>query len=204
MSLREVAGLLCYYEGSAAAIVDEEGRCLGMLTAADCFRWVENGCPLATIDPTPTCPYKVPGAVRNGDKEAICILADGSCPFQKREPTTGGRYKEVCTWQRTEKLPFGRLPSYTVTDVVTVRPETPLCELILRLLGARDDLLIVVDENRRAMGGVCSKDVLAAIAGGMESELGDPGRSPERMAQPRMNPSRAEPDERITSAPGRA
>ncbi len=187
LSLREVARLLGCYEGSAAAVVDEQGRCLGMLTAADCFRWIEDGCPVTTIDPTPKCPYQVPGDLRNGKREAICILADGTCPFQKREPTTPGRSKEVCTWRHPEKLPFSRLPCYTTTDVVTVRPETPLPELIRRLLGARDDLLIVVDENRRPMGGVSAKDVLAALVGAMESESEDPGRSPVRVAQPLMN-----------------
>jgi CBS-domain-containing membrane protein len=43
MSLHAAAHLLNHARISGAPVVDEQGRCVGMLTSSDLMRWVENG-----------------------------------------------------------------------------------------------------------------------------------------------------------------
>ncbi len=43
MSLREAAGLLLREQISGAPVVDEQGRCIGMLSSSDFVRWAEQG-----------------------------------------------------------------------------------------------------------------------------------------------------------------
>jgi CBS domain-containing protein len=81
----------------------------------------------------------------------------------------------VCLRQGTEESPFGTMPPYMTTDVVTVRPQTPLPELMRRMIDSRLDRLVVVDEHQRPRGIVSATDILAAIANAGELALGDSG-----------------------------
>ena len=45
----EAAHLLHRKRPHVAAVVDENGRCAGMLRAADVFRWIEADCPKAVV-----------------------------------------------------------------------------------------------------------------------------------------------------------
>jgi CBS-domain-containing membrane protein len=47
MSLKAAAHLLAQAEVSGAPVVDEEGRCVGVLSAADLVHWVDRGKPAA-------------------------------------------------------------------------------------------------------------------------------------------------------------
>jgi CBS domain-containing protein len=53
MSLRAAAHLLSRAGISGAPVVDDEGRCVGVLSTTDFMRWSEKGCPavLAAADP---------------------------------------------------------------------------------------------------------------------------------------------------------
>jgi hypothetical protein len=134
-----------------------------MLSPADVNRWIEAGCPEAVVSRALTCPYQVRGRLLTGDEAVICILADGCCPFQAVQPTTGDRYTELCTGQETEQLPFGAVPRYLMTDVVTIRPQLPVSELVRHIINTRADYLIVLDEFDRPIGMVSAKDVLNAV-----------------------------------------
>src|SRR5262249_51674612 len=117
MLVREAVCLFHGARGSEAPVVDEHGRCVGMLSPDDVIRWVEAGCPETVVGAVLTCRYEVRGRLLNGDEAVICTLADGSCPFQSVQPTTGGRHTDVCTRQWAERPPFGAVPHYMTTGV---------------------------------------------------------------------------------------
>jgi CBS-domain-containing membrane protein len=56
MSLRAAAHLLNHARISGAPVVDEQGRCVGVLTASDLMKWVEKGERASKrLFPTPSC-----------------------------------------------------------------------------------------------------------------------------------------------------
>ena len=166
MSVREAARLLHRARVSAAPVVDERGRCVGSLSAADVFRWALAGCPETVVDPVRTCPYQLRGRLLTGNEAVMCMLAHGSCPFQVVRPTTGGRHTDICMRPETEASPLGTVPRYMTTDVATVRLQTPLPELVRQLGDAHADRLIVLDEFDRPIGIVSAPDVLNAAVDG--------------------------------------
>jgi CBS-domain-containing membrane protein len=96
MPLRDAARLLRRADVSGAPVVDERGRCVGVLTAADFLRWAEDGCPGEADDPASACSYQTKGRLLTGEEAVICTLAEGSCPLQRMRPTTQGRHTAVC------------------------------------------------------------------------------------------------------------
>lgn len=164
MLVREAARLIQRSGATEAAVVDEQGRFVGLLSPADLFRWVEAGCPEAVVGLALSCPYQVRGRLLTGGDAVICILAHGSCPFQAERPTTAGRHQDVCVRQGTEPAPFGALTRYLTTEVVTVRPDAPLVEAGPRIIDARADRVVVLDESARPIGIVSALDVLKAVA----------------------------------------
>ena len=92
MSLREAARLLRRASVSGAPVVDEQGRCVGVLSAADFLRWAEDGCPAGGEAVTRTCCYQVDGRLLDGTEAVLCTLAEGACPLQGMRSTTGGRH----------------------------------------------------------------------------------------------------------------
>jgi CBS domain-containing protein len=164
MMVREAACLLHRTRASKAPVVDEQGRFVGTVTPADVFRWIDAGCPETAVDPERTCPYQVRGRLLTGKEAVICILAHGECPFQARQPTDGGRHTDLCTRLGTQRLPYGATPRYVTTGGLTVRPQTPLLQLIRQIVDARDDGLVVLDEFGRPVGIVSVRDVLNAAA----------------------------------------
>jgi CBS domain-containing protein len=156
----------------AAPVVDENGRCVGILTPTDVLRWVEAGRPEAVVGPVVTCPYQVCGRLFNGDEAVICTLAGGGCPFQTAQPTTGGRHTEICTRRGAESSPFGTLSCYMTKDVVTIRPSVPLRALVRQILDPRADHLVVLDELDRPIGLVSATEVLSAVAQQLTNEPG--------------------------------
>jgi hypothetical protein len=146
--------------------VDEHGCFVGMLSPADVFRWVEAGCSNAVVYPVAACPYQVRGRLLNGEEGVMCMLADGSCPFQTVRPVSGGRHLEVCIRPEVEKSPFGKPAPYMTTEVVTGRRQATLPELVRKIVDARADRLVVLDESDRPIGIVSATTVLNAVADG--------------------------------------
>jgi len=175
MLVRQAARLIHRAGATEAAVVDEDGRYVGMLSAADVFRWVEAGCPEAVLRPAGACPYQVRGRLLSGGEAVICILADGSCPYQLSYPGLGGRHTGVCMRPENADSPFGTVPCYMTTDLVTVRPETPLPELVRQIIDAQADRVFVLDAGERPIGMVSAKDVLNAVGSKLtENVLGTP------------------------------
>lgn len=175
MLLREASRILHQAGANEAAVVDEQGRCVGMLGPADILRWVETGRPETAVGSVQTCPYQARGQLLTRKEAVICTLADGSCPFQAVQPTTGGRHTELCMRQGGEESPFGTLPRYLTSDGVTVRTQTPFPDLMRRMFGCRINCLVVVDEHERPAGIVSAADILAGITNVGEFDMGSPG-----------------------------
>jgi predicted transcriptional regulator len=161
MLVKEAARLLRRAEATTAAVVDEQGRCVGMLLPADVVRWIDAGCPQAIVGPTLGCPYQVRGRLLTGGEAVICILAHESCPFQMVLPASGGGHTDVCTRQARDDSPFGTVPSYMTTDVITARRQTPFPELVRQIVDAHAGCIIVLDESDRPVGIVSAPDVLS-------------------------------------------
>jgi CBS domain-containing protein len=176
MLVREAARLIHQARATEAAVVDEQGRFVGLVSPADLLRWVEAGCPEAVVGPALTCPYQVRGRLLSGGEAVICILAHGSCPFQVERPTTAGRHQDVCVRQGAEPAPYGEETRYLTTEVVTVRPDAPLLGLGPRISDARADRVVVLDESGRPVGIVSALYVLKAVADATvhKSGPGDP------------------------------
>jgi CBS-domain-containing membrane protein len=170
MRVREAVCLAHRAHGSEAPVVDEHGRCVGLLSPEDVIRWVEAGCPEAVVGDVLTCPYQIRGRLFNNDEAVLCTVAHGSCPFQSEQPTTGGRHTDVCSRQGVELPPFGMLPQYMTSEVVTVRPQAPLMELVMEIVNAQTDRLVVLDEQDRPIGVVSAREVLKAV---VQSALAD-------------------------------
>jgi CBS domain-containing protein len=172
MSLQQAARVLRRAGVSGAPVVDGQGRCVGVLSAADFLRWAEEGCPAPGQGPTPTCPYQMNGRLLGGEEAVICTLGEGSCPLQAMRPATGGRHTAVCRqphgvlcdWQQTEDLPGGMVGRRMTADVVTAAPWTRLPELARMMVDAHIHRVPIVDERGRPVGIVTATDVVAALA----------------------------------------
>jgi predicted transcriptional regulator len=182
MLVREAARLLHRAAASEAPVVDERGRCVGILTPASVLRWIEAGCPEVVVGPALHCPYQIGGRLLTGREAVICILADGSCPFQELHPPLGGGHTAICTRKGTEPPPSCAVPPYMKTEIVTVRPHTSLPQLVRQIIDTGTDRVIVLDESDRPIGVVSATEVLSAVA----KELTD-----EPCQQLAMHPSRS-------------
>ncbi len=156
MSLRAAAHLLFQNQINGAPVVDADGRCIGVLCAADFVHWLEDGGHAADDVPLPACPYQVKGRLLTGEEAVMCMQAEGSCPLQKLRPTTGGRHTALCLlasgmhsdWQQVpENLPVSAVSRYMTADVVTVEPETPLAKMARMMIDAHIHRVFVVDES---------------------------------------------------------
>ena len=163
MLVREAARLFHRTRSQIAAVVDAEGRCVGMLRPSDVFQWIDAGCQEARVGGPVSCPYQVQDRLLNGDASLICTLSHGSCGFQSEIPTTGGRHTDVCMREETAHFPFGAIPGYMTKNLQTIKQRSTLVEMVLRLVNSRADGLIVLDESDRAAGVVSASDVLIAV-----------------------------------------
>jgi CBS domain-containing protein len=173
MPLRDAARLLHQAQVGGAPVIDEQGRCVGVLSAADFLRGSEQEGRRTEKVPVPACPYQVKGRLLTGEEAVICTLAEGNCPLQVMRPTTGGRHTALCTLlplnlkdqqQAIEDLPGDAVRRYMTADVVTVGPRTPLPKLARMMIDAHIHRIIVVDKKRRPLGIVSSTDLLAVLA----------------------------------------
>jgi CBS domain-containing protein len=171
--LRVAAELFFQRQIGEAAVVDADGRCVGMLSATDLIRWALGEAQGGAADvPSPACPYQVKGRLLTGDEAVICTRAPGSCPLQELRPMTGGRHTAVCLlrdelvseWHQVGGVPANTVRRYVTADVPTVGAEAPLSVLSRTMIKAHVHRLIVVDERHRPIGTVSYLDVLAALA----------------------------------------
>jgi CBS domain-containing protein len=159
---------------SAAPVVDEEGRCVGALSAADFVRWAEdNGPPRADASRALTCLYQKDDRRADGTEGTRCTRAGGSCPLQVEDVNLAGEACLFCLlphcilldWQQVvEGDPADEVGRYMTRDVVTVTPHTPLTRVARLMIDAHLHRVVVVDDAGRPTGIVTTTDVVAAVA----------------------------------------
>ncbi len=174
MTLREAAHQFCKEQISGAPVVDEAGRCVGVLSATDFLHWAEEGGEAAAADASlRACDYQRPGHEADGRSAVLCTLPEGACPAQVRRATDQGEEALFCQmphavfvdWQEAhEGLLGGEVGRYMTADPVTAAPETPLPDLARMMVDADVHRVIIVDAEGRPVGVVTSHDVVAAVA----------------------------------------
>jgi CBS domain-containing protein len=168
---RAAAELFIRRQIGEAAVVDADGRCVGMLSATDLLRWALPAAGGLEAVPPPACPYQVKGRLLTGENAVICMQAPGSCPRQEVRPTSGGRHIAVCQlregavsdWQEAAGGGHASTVGRYMTADCTVEAKAPLSALARAVVDAHGHRLIVVDEQHRPIGIVSCLNVLAAI-----------------------------------------
>lgn len=172
-TMAEAARLLRDACVTGAPVIDERGRCVGVLSATDFLRWAEDAFTQTAARPPRTCPYQTVGRLLTGEQAVICELAPGSCPLQSVRPTIGGGHTAVCLqptsilcdWQQVHDGPTeAGVRHYLTTDVVSAGTWVPLAELARMMVDAHVHRVVVLDVSNRPVGVVSATDVLAALA----------------------------------------
>jgi CBS domain-containing protein len=177
LPLRDAARLLLQNQIGGAPVVDEEGRCVGALTAVDFLRLAgaRNNLTRPASPPVPiTCPFWVKRREADGKEVAFCTLPPGVCAIQRRQVDDQGNETIFCSqphcvltdWQSVdvEKLPETEVRNYMTADCVTVPPTTPVRRLARIMIDAHIHRVIVVNDERRPIGIVSTTDLLGALA----------------------------------------
>ncbi len=174
-TLRTAAHQLRHAGVSGAPVVDEDGRCVGVLSAADFLRWAEhNGPPHGSGESIRTCLYQKDAHRAGGEQGVLCTLPEGNCPLQAADFTDQGDERLFCLlphcilldWQQVVEGngPGNQVEKFMTQDVVTVEPAVPLARVARMMVDAHIHRVVVVDEQGRPVGIVSSTDVLAVVA----------------------------------------
>jgi CBS domain-containing protein len=158
-----------------APVVDETGRCVGVISVTDVARWAA-GLPAPGARAPRSCSYWEPAKDAAGKDVAVCKLAPGACALQRRQPGRGGETLNTCAgphgvcvgeWQVMEpQVATGIVGEYMTPDPVTATTDTPVAKLARMMINAAVHRVIVVDESGRPVGIVSCTDVLAVVARG--------------------------------------
>jgi CBS domain-containing protein len=175
MSLRAAAQFLYRKQIGGAPVVDGEGKCVGVLSAADIARSFHEG--VAREEGAPSgelraCSYQERFTESGGKEATRCILPAGACPAQVEYAVPGGEPVQLCLlphcvfvdWQMLSELPDDDVSRHMTTDVVTASRETPITELARMMVDAHIHRVVVVDDDFRPIGIITATDLLAAIA----------------------------------------
>src|SRR5262245_46733051 len=98
VSLGDAARLLRRASVSAAPVVDEQGRCVGVLSAADFLRWAEDGCPEGrAVMPAPAA-TRWPVSCSAAGKRACAPWPRAPAPCRRSgRPRTDGAPQSACS-----------------------------------------------------------------------------------------------------------
>lgn len=170
-SMRDASKQLAQFDLHGAPVVDEAGRCIGMLSVSDIARWASRANEPQTPLPR-TCAFQKKCREPGGLELYSCQLAEGVCPFQRLRTTAKGGI--VCTephsvptdWQLVEwESPPGELVrDYMTTTPISVELDTAVPELVRVMLIHGVCRLVILDFQGRPTGIVSVSDLLKAIA----------------------------------------
>jgi CBS domain-containing protein len=173
LSLTDAGRRLAAANVRGAPVVDETGRCVGVISVTDVARWAA-GLPASSARAPRTCSYWEHGKGASGQDVAVCKLAPGACAMQRRQPGLGGELLNTCAqprgvcvgeWQvlESEKV-IGIVREYMTPDPVTALADAPIGKLARMMIDASVHRVIVVDAAGRPVGIVSCTDLLAAVA----------------------------------------
>jgi CBS-domain-containing membrane protein len=107
------------------------------------------------------------------DGDGRCLGVISTTDFMTWAESGEGAAKPASTdrtahsaWQmvEAEDLPVNLVRRYMTANPVTVPPETPIGELVQKMVDAHSHRVIVVDEENKPLGIISTTDILAAIA----------------------------------------
>lgn len=137
MGMQAAARCLGQMHVSGAPVVDEQGRCVGVLSSGDFI----------------TCC----AANRTRCDEHRAEVNRGSC---LSPDCVGSEWQMVNVTETIE----GLVSDYMTPDPVMARPETPISRLAQMLVDAHIHRVIIVNEQCHPIGIVSTTDIVAAVA----------------------------------------
>jgi CBS-domain-containing membrane protein len=170
--LRDAAGQLAWLGVRGAPVVDEAGRCVGVLSVSDLSRRAVTHAPAGPPLPR-TCGFQRTEREPGGRETVLCLVAEHACPFQQTRERPDGRTAVVCTephcvptdWQVVEVEPApATVRDVMTTEVVSVVPDAPVAEMARVMLDRGVHRLFVLDPDDRAVGVVAVDDLLQILA----------------------------------------
>jgi CBS domain-containing protein len=172
LALHAAAHLLRQAGVTGVPVVDDRGRCVGMLSAVDFLGWMEER-RHTEQEPIHTCPYQTEGRLPSGQQAVICTLAPGSCHLQVMQLTSKGVRTPVCLMphdvlcdgqQVPEETCSNEVGRYMTTDFVYTGPDTKVTTLAQMMIDAHIHRIVIIDEDHRLVGIVSATDVMAVVA----------------------------------------
>jgi CBS domain-containing protein len=173
LPLREAATRLARREVHGAPVVDDAGRCVGVLSVTDLARSA-SGQGEPKVQLPRTCAFQEKYREPGGAETILCRLSEGVCPFQRLREMPDGKLAIACIephcvpvdWQivELESLPGDSVRDFMTTAVVAVEPGTPVPELARLMLEHQVHRLIVLDGQRHPIGVVTVSDLMQVLA----------------------------------------
>jgi CBS domain-containing protein len=183
MSLRAAGTLLVSARSTGAPVVDDSGRCIGVLSTTDFLRLALNQEHPKQLPLPLSCSYETDCRLTDGEVVKLCTLPPGACAIQgKNGPGCTGlcicrEPNSVLTdWQmvEVEKLPVDEVRCFMTPDPVTAVPETPIHTLARMMIDTHIHRVIIVDAEQKPVGIVSSTDLLALLAYPHDGPANDP------------------------------
>lgn len=173
LPLRDAGEWLAAREIHGAPVVDDEGRCVGVLSVTDVSRWASGrGRPTAQLPRT--CAFQMNCREPGGHDVVICRLAEGVCLFQRLRTMADGKFGLACIephcvpvdWQivELEAMPGDRVRDAMTTAVLTVGPAATVSEMAQLMLDRHVNRLVVIDNQDRPVGVVTVNDLIQVVA----------------------------------------
>lgn len=137
MGMQAAARCLGQMHVSGAPVIDENGRCVGVLSSGDfvsCCAANRSRC----------------GKHRAEAQHGPCTFPD--CVGSEWQIVNAAESKE------------GVVRDYMTIDLVTAQPETTVAQLARMMMDAHIHRIIIVDDQRRPLGIVSTTDIIAAVA----------------------------------------
>ena len=176
VSMWEAIDILIKRKLSEAPVVDENGKCVGVLSAVDFMRAARgdtDACLVSCVAPA-ACSFQKAGRTQAGERVVVCTLPSGTCPIQKKAKDAEGKEMAVCTephgvltdWQSVgpEDTGANEVRRHMTADPIKVSPSMSVKVLAKRMIDGRIHRIIVVDDLERPIGVVSSIDILAVVA----------------------------------------
>jgi len=138
--ISEAAHLLLREQISGAPVVNDLGICVGVFSASDVLAYEEDRANREAV--SPSIYYRTPEEYELGSEE-------------------WARWEEV--QQEFAEEPEATVEQYMTRDLVSVRDDTPLAEVVRQMLDAHIHRILVVDDRSRLVGIISTTDVLGAL-----------------------------------------
>jgi CBS domain-containing protein len=172
LPLRDAARHLTRLGVRGVPVVDDTGRCVGILSVSDLARWAAGqGEPGASL--AKGCAFQEKYREAENREAVVCLLSAGVCPFQRSRTMPDGRAAVVCSdphcvptdWQVVEVDHAPVVVRDVMTnDVVSASPTAPVAELARAMLDRGVHRVIVLDSPGRPVGVVSVNDLLQVLA----------------------------------------